>query len=181
MFPSITLAWTWAPHSVLLKSLRKVPVTLPKTWCQLRAAGVLGERKCDCLKSPARAGRRRLPRRVRLESGSAFLSSSSGGGRRAQTDGVSRGKNVENGAFVTFLPSQVNGKRSLSEIRFAVLFSWDCFLVIFLVCFSRAPDATAELGFYVQEETKANVSHLTPPPSCLLRPSAPARGAPAEV
>lgn len=118
VFPSITPAWTWAPHSVLLKSLRKVPVTLPKTWCQLRAAGVLGERKCDCLKSPARAGRRRLPRRVRLESGSAFLSSSSGGGRRAQTDGVSRGKNVENGAFVTFLPSQVNGKRSLSEIRF---------------------------------------------------------------
>lgn len=174
MFPSITPAWTWAPHSVLLKSLRKVPVTLPKTWCQLRAAGVLGERKCDCLKSPARAGRRCLPRRVRLESGSAFLSSSSDGRRF-------RGKNVENGAFVTFLPSQVNGKRSLSEIRFAVLFSWDCFLVIFLVCFSRAPDVTAELGFYVQEETKANVSYLTPPPSCLLRPSAPARGAPAEV
>lgn len=56
VFPSITPAWTWAPHSVLLKSLRKVPVTLPKTWCQLRAAGVLGERKCDSSKSPPGQG-----------------------------------------------------------------------------------------------------------------------------
>lgn len=86
VFPSITPAWTWAPHSVLLKSLRKVPVTLPKTWCQLRAARVLGERKCDGSKSP-RSGREKVtpttsPTRVRVSIPQLKLR-----GRPTRTDG----------------------------------------------------------------------------------------------